>query len=147
MAGQFEGTVTVDRPIEAVFDFLADGENDPKFSRRVQEIRKTTDGPVGVGTVYASTVKDAGMTTKREFKLTEFERPTRIRWTEISKNSITATEGGYDLAPDGEGTRVRIYNVLEGHGIGKLIAPLALRAARKGADDMARAIKAAVEAS
>ncbi len=147
MAGQFEGTVTVDRPIEAVFDFLADGENDPKFSPRVQEIRKTTDGPVGVGTVYASTVKDAGMTTKREFKLTEFERPTRIRWTEISKNSITATEGGYDLAPDGEGTRVRIYNVLEGHGIGKLIAPLALRAARKGADDMARAIKAAVEAS
>jgi carbon monoxide dehydrogenase subunit G len=147
MAGQFEGTVTVDRPIEAVFDFLADGENDPKFSPRVQEIRKTTEGPVGVGTVYASTVKDAGMTTKREFKLTEFERPTRIRWTEISQNSITATEGGYDLAPDGEGTRVRIYNVLEGHGIGKLIAPLALRAARKGADDMARAIKAAVESS
>ena len=147
MSGQFEGTATVNRPIEAVFDFLADGENDPKFSPRVQEIRKTTDGPVGVGTVFASTVKDAGMTTKREFKLTEFERPTRIRWTETSKNMITATEGGYDLTPDGDGTRVRIYNVLEGHGIGKLIAPLALRAARKGADDLAGAIKAAVEAS
>jgi carbon monoxide dehydrogenase subunit G len=147
MSGQFEGTATVDRPIEAVFDFLADGENDPKFSPRVQAIRKTTDGPVGVGTVYASTVKDAGMTTKREFKLTEFERPTRIRWTEISKNMVTASEGGYDLAPDGDGTRVRIFNELEGHGIGKLIAPLALRAARKGADDMARAIKQAIEAS
>ena len=147
MSGQFEGTVTVNRPIEEVFDFLANGENDPKFSPRVQEIRKTTEGPIGVGTVYASTVKDAGMTTKREFELTEYERPTRIRWTERSKNMITASEGGYDLAPDGDGTRVRIFNVLEGHGLGKLLLPVALRAARKSAQGMARSIKAAVEAS
>jgi uncharacterized protein YndB with AHSA1/START domain len=148
MAGRFEATVVVDRPIEEVFAFLADGENDPKFSPRVLEIAKTTEGPPGVGTVYASTVKDAGVKTKREFKLTEFDPPTRIRWTEISKNAVTAPEGGYDLAPAGDGkTRVTIYNVLEGHGVGKLIAPLALRSARKGADDFGRAIKAAVEAS
>ena len=108
------------------------------------EIAKTTDGPPGVGTVYASTVKDAGMKTKREFKLTEFEAPTRIRWAEQSKNLVTAPEGGYDLAQEGSGTRLTVYNVLEGHGPGKLIAPLALRSARKGADDFAKAIKAAV---
>jgi uncharacterized protein YndB with AHSA1/START domain len=147
MAGRFEAVVVIDRPIEEVFAFLADGENDPKFSPRVLEIAKTTDGPPGVGTVYASTVKDAGVKTRREFKLTEFEPPTRIRWTEISKNTITAPEGGYDLAPEGEGTRVRIYNVLEGHGAGKLIEPLALRSARKGAGDFGNAIKRAVEAS
>jgi carbon monoxide dehydrogenase subunit G len=147
MAGRFEATTRVDRPIEEVFAFLADGENDPKFSPRVLEIRKTTDGPPGVGTVYASTVKDAGMKTKREFKLTEFEPPRRIRWAEVSKNVVTASEGGYDLEPDGAGTRVTIHNVLEGHGLGKLIAPLALRSARKGADDFGRAIKAAIESS
>jgi carbon monoxide dehydrogenase subunit G len=147
MAGRFEGTAVVDRPIDEVFAFLSDGENDPKFSPRVLEIKKTSDGPPGVGTVYASTVKDAGMKTKREFKLTEFEAPTRIRWTEVSKNIITAPEGGYDLAPEGDGTRVTIHNVLEGHGPGKLIAPLALRSARKGADDFAQSIKRAVEAS
>ena len=147
MAGRFEATVVIDRPIEEVFAFLADGENDPKFSPRVQEIAKTTEGPPGVGTVYASTVKDAGMETKREFRLTGFEPPTRIRWAEASKNLVTAPEGGYDLARDGSGTQVTIYNVLEGHGPGKLIAPLALRSARKGADDFANAIKRAVEAS
>jgi carbon monoxide dehydrogenase subunit G len=147
MAGRFEGTVVIERPIEEVFAFLANGENDPKFSPRVLEIAKTTDGPPGVGTVYASTVKDAGMKTKREFRLTEFQPPTRIRWAETSKNLVTAPEGGYDLAPEGTGTRVTIYNVLEGHGPGKLIAPLALRSARKGADDFAKAIKRAVEAS
>jgi uncharacterized protein YndB with AHSA1/START domain len=147
MAGRFEATVVIDRPIDEVFAFLADGENDPKFSPRVLEITKTTDGPPGVGTRFASTVKDAGIKTKREFELTEFEAPTRIRWAEVSKNLVTATEGGYDLAQEGSGTRVTIHNVLEGHGPGKLIAPLALRSARKGADDFGMAIKRAVEAS
>jgi carbon monoxide dehydrogenase subunit G len=147
MSGRFEATTVVARPIEEVFTFLANGENDVKFSPRVQEIRKTTDGPIGVGTRFASTVKDAGMTTKREFELTEFVTPTKIRWAERSKNAVTATVGGYDLAPDGDGTRVTIFNELEGHGFGKLVVGLALRSARKGADEFAASIKRAVEAS
>jgi uncharacterized protein YndB with AHSA1/START domain len=147
MTGRFEATTVIERPIDEVFAFVADGTNDPKFSPRVQEIRKTTDGPIGVGTVFASTVKDAGMTTQREFELTEFVPPTTIRWAERSKNIVTAPHGGYDLVPEGAGTRVTIFNELEGHGFGKVIAPLALRSARKGADAMAAAIKRAVEAS
>ena len=147
MAHEFSGSAVIDRPIDEVFAFLADGTNDPKFSPRVQEIRKTTDGPVGVGTVYESTVKDAGMKTRRRFELTEFEPPTRIRWTERSKNAVTVPEGGYDLAPVGDGTRVTLFNTFEGHGIGKLIAPLALRSARSGADEFGQRIKRAVESS
>jgi carbon monoxide dehydrogenase subunit G len=146
MASSFEGTTVIDRPIEEVFAFLADGTNDPKFSPRVQEISKTTDGPVGVGTVFASTVKDAGMTTKREFELTEFEAPTKIRWTERSKNAITVPRGGYDIQPEGAGTRVRIHNEFEGHGFGKLILGFAARGAQKNADNMMASIKRAVEA-
>ena len=55
---EFRGTAVIDRPIEEVFAFLADGENDPKFSPRVLEISKATDGPPGVGTRYKSTVDD-----------------------------------------------------------------------------------------
>jgi hypothetical protein len=61
MAHDWSATTTINRPIDQVFAFLADGTNDTKFSPRVQEIKKTTDGPAGVGTVYSSTVKDAGM--------------------------------------------------------------------------------------
>jgi uncharacterized protein YndB with AHSA1/START domain len=148
MAGRFDVTVEIDRPIAEVFAFLADGENDPKFSSRVLEIAKTTDGPPGVGTVYKSTVKDGGVKTKREFELTEFEAPTKIRWAERSKNPIVVTEGGYDLAPAGDGkTQVTLYNVLEGRGLGVLITGFALRSARKGADAFGQAIKTAVEAS
>jgi uncharacterized protein YndB with AHSA1/START domain len=147
MAGRFGASVVIDRPIGDVFAFLVDGENDPKFSTRVQTIEKATDGPPGVGTIYRSTVKDAGMTTQREFELTAVDAPTKIRWAERSKNAVTAPEGGYDLKPAGDGTEVSFYNVLEGHGFGKVVAPLALRSARKGAQDFANAIKRAIEAS
>lgn len=147
MAERFGASVTIDRPIDQVFAFLADGENDKKFSARVVEISKATDGPPGKGTIYKSTVKDAGLKTKREFELTEFEPPTRIRWTERSTNLVTVPQGGYDLTAEGDGTQLTFFNELEGHGLGKLFAGFALGSARKGADDFARAIKQAVEAS
>jgi uncharacterized protein YndB with AHSA1/START domain len=148
MPREFHGSAVIDRPIDEVFAFLADGTNDPKFSPRVQEIRKTTDVPVGVGTIYESTVKDAGMKTSRTFELTEFEAPTKIRWTERSKNAITVSEGGYDLERVGDAqTRLTIRNTFEGHGFGKLIIGFAHRAAVKDAPAFAQRIKAAVEAS
>ncbi|MFD5914226.1 SRPBCC family protein [Streptomyces massasporeus] len=148
MSGQFEATVEINRPVEAVFDYLADGRNDPQFSPRVLKIERVPDGPTAVGTVFRSTVKDAGMKTGREFRITDLEAPVRIRWAEVSKNSVTASEGGYDLEPMSDGrTRVRIFNVLEGHGIGKLLVGLALIAARKDAPGFGARIKAAAEAA
>jgi hypothetical protein len=148
MASGFSGTAVIDRPIQEVFDFLADGTNDPKFSPRVQEIRRTTDGPIGVGTVFESSVKDAGMKSNRRFELTTFDAPTKIRWTERSKNPVMVPDGGYDLeAVSDTQTKVTIHNTLEGHGIGKLLVGFAAGAAKKDAPAFAQRIKAAVEAS
>ncbi|MGW6536545.1 SRPBCC family protein [Streptomyces sp. NPDC055051] len=148
MSGQFEATVDVDRPVGEVFAYLADGRNDPQFNPRVLRIERIPEGPTAVGTVFRSTVKDAGMKTARTFRITDFEPPRTLRWTEESKNLVTAARGGYDLEPlpDG-GTRVRIHNVLEGHGIGKLLVGLALAAARKDAPAFGQRIKTAIEAS
>lgn len=148
MAGQFEATVEIDRPVADVFAFLADGLNDPKFSPRVQHIDKKPAGPTAVGTVFTSSVKDAGLRSSREFHITELVADTRIRWAERSKNLVTAAEGGYDFESVSDTrTRLRIFNVLEGHGVGKLIAGFALRAARKDAPAFGERIKKAAEAS
>jgi len=148
MADEFNGSAVIDRPIDDVFAFLADGTNDPKFSPRVQQIQKTTDGPIGVGTVFESKVKDAGMTTSRRFELTTFEAPTKIRWAERSKNLITVRDGGYDLERLSDTqTRLTIHNTFEGHGLGKLIQGFALKAAIKDAPAFAQRIKTAVEAA
>ena len=148
MAHEFSGSAVIDRPINDVFAFLGAGTNDPAFSPRVQQIKQTTDGPVGVGTVFESTVKDAGMTSRRAFELTSFEPPTKIRWAERSKNLITVPEGGYDLeAVSDTQTKMTIHNQLEGHGFGKLILAFALRAAIKDAPAFAQRIKSAAEAA
>ena len=148
MEPEFSGSAVVDRPIDEVFDFLADGTNDPKFSPRVKEIHQTTDGPIGVGTVFQSKVKDAGVTTDRTFELTEFERPTKIRWTERSKNMITVSAGGYDFEALGDAkTKVTISNRFEAHGFGKVIVRPALNAAKKDAPAFAQRIKTAIESS
>ncbi|MFB8773035.1 SRPBCC family protein [Streptomyces broussonetiae] len=146
MSGQFEATVDINRPIDKVFDYLADGRNDPQFSPRVQRIERVPDAPTTVGTVFRSTVKDAGMKTAREFRITDLQAPVRIRWTEDSKNTVTVREGGYDLvALPGGGTQVRIFNELEGHGLGKLLVGLALAAARRDAPAFGTRIRTAAE--
>ena len=147
MAGRFGASTVIARPIAEVFAFLADGENDKKFSKRIVEIRKTTDGPVGVGTRYDSKAKDGGMTMDHTFELTEFDAPSRIRWKELTKHPVTISEGGYDLEAVDGGTKVTFFNELVDSGFGKLIGPLAIRSARKGADDFAQSIKQAIEAS
>jgi Polyketide cyclase / dehydrase and lipid transport len=148
MAHGFTGTTVVDRPIDDVFAFLADGTNDRKFSPRVQEIRQTTNDPIGVGTAFESTVKDAGMKSSRKFELTEFEAPRKIRWSERSKNMITVPDGGYDMEALSETqTRVTIHNSFEGHGLGKLFVGVAARAAVKDAPAFAQRIKDAIESS
>ncbi|MFJ3224450.1 SRPBCC family protein [Streptomyces sp. NPDC086783] len=148
MSTRFEATVDIDRPIADVFAYLADGRNDPDFSPRVQKIDKVPDGETNVGTVFRSTVKDSGMKSQREFEITHLTAPTRIRWREISKNSLTAREGGYDLEPIAAGgTRVRLFNVLDGHGLGKLLLPVAGVALRKDAPAFGRRIKTAAEAA
>jgi len=148
MPGDFSGTALINRPVADVFAFLAEGTNDPKFSPRVIEIHKEPDGPSGLGTIFVSRVKDAGMTTDRRFELTVFEAPTTLRWSERSKNLVTVPDGGYDLEAVGDSqTKLTVFNSLVGHGIGKLLVGFARRAAVKDADAFAQRIKAAVEAA
>ena len=49
MTDSFGASVRIDKPIGEVFDFLANGENDKKFSPRVLEIAKANPGAPGQG--------------------------------------------------------------------------------------------------
>lgn len=147
MSGRFSGSAEVNRPIDEVYAYLVDGTHDPEFSPRVLSISKEPPGPSAVGTIFVSKVKDAGMKSDRRFELVELVEPTTIRWSERSKNLITA-EGGYDLEDLGDGrTKVTIFNTLEGHGFGKVLTGFAVKAAQRDADAFAQRIKVAVEAS
>src|SRR5690606_14922848 len=66
---EFENTVYIDRPIADVFAFLADLENLPQWNYYVLNVRKQSDGPVGVGTTYHQVRK----TDEQDLCITEFE--------------------------------------------------------------------------
>jgi hypothetical protein len=44
MGGRFDVTTVIERPIEEVFAFLANGENDPKFRARALRSRRPPMG-------------------------------------------------------------------------------------------------------
>lgn len=49
---EFENAVRIERPVEDVFGFVADPENIPKWNYFVLEVKKTSDGELGVGSTY-----------------------------------------------------------------------------------------------
>ena len=72
---RFENTVTIQRPVEEVFAFLADFENIPMWNYAIEETSKASAGPVGVGTRYRQT-RSVPTRSGEDFEVTVFE-PTR----------------------------------------------------------------------
>jgi uncharacterized protein YndB with AHSA1/START domain len=99
--GTFENTVTIERPAEDVFAFLADFENLPTWNYAIEETTKTSPGPVGVGTIYRQT-RSTPRTSEEGFEVTGFEPISRL---EI-QGQIGTTDAGIpadvaaQLAPD-----------------------------------------------
>lgn len=73
----FENTVTIDRPAEEVFAFLADFENIPRWNYAIQETSEASTGPVGVGTTYSQT-RSVPSRSVEGFEVTVFEPASRL---------------------------------------------------------------------
>ncbi len=50
--GHIEGEIIIHRPVEEVFDFVADERNEPRYNRRMLHAEKISEGPVGPGTRF-----------------------------------------------------------------------------------------------
>lgn len=73
----FENTVTIRRPAEEVFAFLADFENVPRWNYAIEKTKKASPGPVGVGTTYRQTRSIPGR-SEEGFEVTVFEPGQRL---------------------------------------------------------------------
>ena len=68
----FQNTMTIHRPAEEVFAFLADFENVPRWNYAIEKTRKASPGPVGVGTTYRQT-RSIPRRAEEGFEVTIFE--------------------------------------------------------------------------
>jgi uncharacterized protein YndB with AHSA1/START domain len=73
----FQNTVTIHRPADEVFAFLADFENIPIWNYAIEETSKTSAGPVRVGTRYRQT-RYIPARSAEEFVVTVFEPASRL---------------------------------------------------------------------
>jgi hypothetical protein len=123
-----EHSVIVDRPIEEVFAFLADGMNEPLWRPEVINISHV--GGSGLGAEYAQTMKGpAGRKIAGDFRLTRFDEPTRIDFAVIA--GPARPTGSYVLSDTGTGsTEVSFTMDLVPRGLIRLMIPMIIKQVR-----------------
>jgi len=119
----FTNTVTIERPIEDVFAFLADFENVPTWNRAIEATTKTSPGPVGVGTVYHQ-IRSIPSRSEEDFEVTVFEPVSRLAIE--GRLGPFGARVGYVLEPAGDATRlVNAVDIEPSSSVLRLVAPLA----------------------
>lgn len=120
-----EGDVTIERPLEEVFDFVADESNEPKYNPRMTRADKITNGPIRAGTQFNSVMTGVGGAAEMTIEFTEFDRPRRI--TEKVHLSNMDIQGCLVFEPVPAGTRMKWTWDLEPRGVTRLLGPLVRR--------------------
>jgi uncharacterized protein YndB with AHSA1/START domain len=114
-------TITIDAPIERVFDCWAALERAPEHQKPTLARTKLTDGPVRSGTRYEAVDKWPGRRVRFEMEITVYERPTRIgaHWDE-------PMTGAWDtrLRSEGGATVMDFGTTIKPTGLMGLMAPL-----------------------
>lgn len=103
-------STTIPRPVEVVFDFVADSRNDADWSPTVASVEQIEGEGPGVGAVYRiGQVMPRGV-VPLDLHTTAYERPTRLEW------SMTGPAMRYasvmEFRPDEDGTRIRQTNTV-----------------------------------
>ncbi len=117
-----EGNLVIDRPLEEVFDFVADERNEPRYNPQMTRAEKISPGPIGVGTQFHSVMTGVGGTADMRIEFTAFERPKRIAETTHLSNMDIRGELLFEPVP--RGTRMTWIWEIQPRGLLKLMGPL-----------------------
>ena len=98
----------IERPVEAVFAFVADARNDPRWCRKVLRVEQVEGSAPGPGAVYAVTHRPVPFRPVRELRLSclGWDPPYSIDWRE--EDGVDAIDVRYELERvAGGSTRLR----------------------------------------
>ena len=109
---KIERTLTIHRPVEEVFAYPCDVEHGPRYTSGQREAHKTSSGPIGVGSTFATSGKF--LRRGAAFEITEYELNRRLAWKATSGARATTTWG---FQPSGPSTRVTFIRVADVHGL------------------------------
>ena len=140
-----EITTVVKRPPQVVFDYVADFENLPAYDRWVISAKKTSNGPIGLGSTWTHERTQGPQKIVAPIKLVEYE-PHR-KFVMESGSSGFEVRSTMTFEPDGEGA-TRVVEVLEmkTRGLTRLFEPMIRRQVPKQGAEVHQGMKRVIEA-
>jgi Polyketide cyclase / dehydrase and lipid transport len=85
---RIQGQIHIDRPVQEVFDFIADSRNEPGYNPGMRGVTLLTEEPIGVGSQFQATMGRAQM--QLLVTITDFHRPNELGSTTTSTLMDTA---------------------------------------------------------
>jgi carbon monoxide dehydrogenase subunit G len=138
-------SVTVNRPVAEVWNFISNFENTTRWSRGVLEARQTSDGPLDVGSTLQSVVKAFGRRRTADYLVTEYE-PNHAFAFKVTSGPMTS-RARYSVEPAGAGTRLTASGEAEATGLYTLVAPILVGTLKRHSQDDLANVKRILEAS
>jgi uncharacterized membrane protein len=132
-------TVEIARRPEEVFAYLDDLRRHGEWQTQIESVEVLTEGPTRVGTRAVDTRRTPGGRQRVTYEITEHDPPRKASFRGL--DGPIRPRGTVTIEPldGGARSRVTLELQLEGHGFGKLVAPLVrLDARRRVPKDQAR---------
>lgn len=140
------GSIEISRPPQDVFDYVGDLSKHPEWQTGLLSVELVTDGPTKLGSRAKETRHVPGSNQTYEYEITKWDPP-RVAAFKVMTGPVRP-EGTIRFTSLDDGTRTRVDFEMEfhGHGLGKVLVPLAAHDARKHVPGDLQALKERVEA-
>ena len=99
------GEITINAPVEEVFDLVADERNEPMYNPRIVSAEKVSEGPVGRGTRFVAEPKGMGTKGRMTLEVLDYDRPHRLH--NVVRSSYMEVDGTLTFAEVEGATRLR----------------------------------------
>lgn len=114
-----EGSITIDRPIKAVFDFVLDGTNGPLWRPDVTDVQLKTAKPLGVGAVFKQGMKGPGGRIDADYEIVECKPGEWIKFQVVA--GPARPTGTYKFESSGKGCKVTFVLDFQPKGLARLM--------------------------
>ncbi len=136
--------ITIDRPAEEVFAFLADAENNPTWQHGMQRCQWTSTPPIRDGSTYTQQARMLGKTITSTFEVIDFAPGRRITIRTIE--STFPIEVTRSVEPAGAGACVAHAHITgDPSGVFKLTAPILRKMVQRSVQDDYRRLQEHLE--
>jgi len=139
----FNYSVHIDRSPQAVWDFMMDRRNSPRWSNLVRKVEVVTPGPTRVGSELLVTLDARGRTLQLTSEVWAYDPPKQYGVRNTRHNVTGIFE--YRLQPEGSGTRVQFSCDIRPKGWMWLALPLIVRSDRVRYSDQLNNLKRVIE--